>query len=71
MLLALLVRLQLNGEDAGDEAAHPSPGQLCSQLSDLQGELQVDVLTLSHCPQQAAVLLIQLTVSVLQFSHCS
>lgn len=48
---------------------NPSPGHFCSQLSDLQSELQVHVFTLSHRPQQAAVLLAQLVVSVLQFSH--
>lgn len=48
---------------------NPSPDQLRSQLCDLQSELQVHVLTLSHRPQQAAVLLAQFAVSVLQFSH--
>lgn len=50
---------------------NPSPGQLRSQLCDLQCELQVNVFTLSHRSQQAAVLLTQLAVSVLQFSHCA
>lgn len=54
-----------------EEAVCPPPGQLCSQLSDLQGELQVHVLTLSHCPEQTAVLLTKPLVSVLQFSHGS
>lgn len=52
-------------------AVNPSPGQLCSQLGDLQSELQVYVFTLSHRPQQAAVLLAELAVSMLQFSHCA
>ena len=50
---------------------HSPPGQLCSQLCDLQGELQVVVFTLGHRPQQAAVLLVQLAVSVPQLSHRS
>lgn len=53
----------------GKKVGNPSPGQLCSQLSDLQSELQVDVLTLGHRPQQAVVLFTQLAVSLLQFSH--
>lgn len=46
-----------------------SPVQLCLQLGDFHTELQVCVFTLSHHPQQAALLLAQLLVSLLQFSH--
>lgn len=48
---------------------NPSPGQLRPQLCDLQTELQVHILTMSHRSQQAAVLVAQFAVSVLQFSH--
>lgn len=54
-----------------NEAVCPSPGQLCSQLCHLQGQLQVYILTLSHAPQQAAVLLIQLSVGMFELSHRS
>lgn len=48
-----------------------SPGQLGPQFSDLQAELLVHVFTLSHRPQQAAVLSAQLALSVLQFGYCA
>lgn len=60
--------MKLN-EDREEEVVPPLPGQLCSQLCDLQDELQVRVLTLSHRPEQAAVLLVQSVLSILEFSH--
>lgn len=60
--------MQVN-RDKEEEVLRPSPGQLCPQLSDLQAELQVCVLALSHRPEQAGVFLIQPVVSVLELSY--